>query len=76
MGAISQKGADFLVRSRIADAAAAGRIGHAKLVKRIDIAAGRVGKPAAEEEIGTLLTNRHDELSPIRRRGQFSSQTL
>src|SRR4029450_11910111 len=31
----------------------------------IDIAAGRVRNPAAKEEIGTFLTDRHGELSPV-----------
>jgi hypothetical protein len=46
------------------DAAAAGRVGHAKLVKRFDAAGFRFGHPAAKEEVGTFLTNRH-KTSPL-----------
>ena len=41
------------------DPAAAGRVGHAKLEQRIDIAALGIGQAAAEKEVRTFLTDRH-----------------
>src|SRR5436190_7276952 len=46
------------------NSAAAGRKCDAKLVERLDAARLRFGHPAAEEEVGTLLTNRH-KTSPV-----------